>query len=214
MHAMIRVARHTFVAVIPLLIATVSVAPAAAVGQTAPGDNGEAAPVVVYLVRHAERADDGTSDPPLTVAGQIRVQTLRAILADAELTHVHSTDLERTRETARPIAEAAGLPVVLYDPADLQAVADRIRETPGRHLVSGHSNTTPALVAALGGDPHGSIDEMEYDRLYVLVIPPAGPVVTTLLRFGEPYVPGEDFGLRASPGPLTPRSSGSPGSSR
>lgn len=207
------VVRHTLMAALLLSAHALSGTSAAVLGQTPTGDNGDAAPVVVYLVRHAERADDGTSDPPLSVAGQIRVQTLRAILADAGLTHVHSTDLERTRETARPIAEAAGLSVELYDPSDLEAFADQIRETPGRHLVAGHSNTTPALVAALGGEAHGSIHEMEYDRLYVVVLPPEGEVVTSLLRFGEPYVPGEDFGLRASPGPLTPRSSGSPGSS-
>ena len=80
--------------------------PVAAQAEAEAGAAGE--PVVVYLVRHAEKADDGTTDPPLTVAGQIRVQTLKAILADASLTHVHSTDVERTRETARPIAEDAG----------------------------------------------------------------------------------------------------------
>ena len=157
-------------------------------------------PTIVYLVRHAERAENGTADPPLSVAGQIRVQTLKAILADADLTTVYSTDYERTRETARPIAEATGLDILPYDPRDLGAFAEELRQMPGRHLVVGHSNTTPDLVAALGGEPNGTIDEMEYDRLYILVVPPGGGAITTLLRFGEPYVPGEDFGLRASPG--------------
>lgn len=159
------------------------------------------APTVVYLVRHAERAENGTSDPPLSVAGQIRVQTLKAILADAGLSSVYSTDYERTRETARPIAEATDLTILPYDPGDLGGFAEELRQAPGRHLVVGHSNTTPDLVAALGGDPGGAIDEMEYDRLYIVVLPPDRAPITTLLRFGEPYVPGEDFGLRAAPSP-------------
>ena len=154
-------------------------------------------PVVVYLVRHAEKADDGTNDPPLAVAGQIRVRILQALLADVVLTHVHTTDWKRTRGTAQPIAEAAGLDPQLYDAGDLAAVAAAIRASPGRHLVVGHSNTTPELTAALGGDPSGPIHEMEYDRLYVVTIQPGHNPLTTLLRFGEPYVEGEDFGLRA-----------------
>ena len=184
-----------------LAIATVTL-PQIAHGQT--GDETSVGPVVVYLVRHAEKADDGTTDPPLTVAGQIRVQTLKAILADAHLTHVHSTDTERTRETARPIAEEAGLSVTSYDPRDLQGFADQILQTPGTHLVSGHSNTTPALVQALGGEPGSAIHDLEYDRLYIVVVPPGGAAVTTLLRFGEPYVAGHDFGLRNSPSTTPP----------
>lgn len=160
--------------------------------------------VIVYLVRHAEKADDGTNDPPLAVAGQIRVRILRVLLADADLTHVHTTDWKRTRETAAPIAEAAGLEPVLYDPRALEDVAAEIGATPGRHLVVGHSDTTPRLTAALGGDPSGSIQELEYDRLYIVTIVPGRPPLTTLLRFGEPFVAGQDFSLRASREPARP----------
>lgn len=169
-------------------------------GLPAPQD-----PVVVYLVRHAEKADDGTDDPPLAIAGRIRVQTLRTLLADVTLTHVHTTDWKRTRDTARPFAEGAGVELAMYDPRELETLAGEIMDAPGRHLVAGHSNTTPQLVAALGGDPGGEIDDLEYDRLYILVIEPGGSTVTTLLRFGEPYVEGRDFGLRAEPPRRGPR---------
>ena len=167
----------------------------AQIPSTAPDADGEA--VVVYLVRHAERAEDGSDDPPLALAGQIRVQQLLAMLTDVNLTHVHTTDFKRTRDTARPFAERAGVGYAIYDPRELEALATEIAATPGRHLVAGHSNTTPQLVAALGGDPSDAIDELEYDRLYILVIQPGKPAMTTLLRFGEPYVEGQDFGLRA-----------------
>ncbi|MGI9626490.1 MAG: histidine phosphatase family protein [Longimicrobiales bacterium] len=197
--------RYNLLAV-ALVVASVltTLAPTSAWAQSPEVASEPGVPVVVYLVRHAEKADDGTQDPPLTVAGQIRVQTLKAILADAALTEVHSTDLARTRETARPIAEDAALGVSLYDPTDLPGFAEQLKNSGGRHLVSGHSNTTPDLVAALGGDPGTGIDEMEYDRLYILVIPATGPVVTNLLRFGEPYVAGQDFGMRSTSVPRTP----------
>lgn len=176
--------------------ATFAASPAwAQLPSATPNGNDEA--VVVYLVRHAERAENGTDDPPLALAGQIRVQQLLGLLADVDLTHVHTTDFKRTRDTARPFAERAGVEFMIYDPRELEALASEVAATPGRHLVAGHSNTTPQLVAALGGDPSDPIDEFEYDRLYIVVIQPDKPAMTTLLRFGEPYVEGQDFGLRA-----------------
>ena len=76
--------------------------------------------------------------------------------------------------------------MAIYDAQDLEGFADRLRETPGRHLVLGHSNTTPQLAEALGGDPSTPIEEMEYDRLYVLPLTSTG-TSTVLLRFGNPY---------------------------
>ena len=75
-----------------------------------------------------------------------------------------------------------------YDPRDLPGFAAQLRRSPGRHLVLGHSNTTPSLVEALGGDAHGPIDEFEYDRLYIVVIT-GDEVSTVLLRFGELHAP-------------------------
>ena len=196
----------------PLCLAAPGFSPSAALGIPAPVFQTPAdpvpvprEPVVVYLVRHAEKADDGTDDPPLAIAGRIRVQTLKALLADVSLSHVRTTDWKRTRDTARPFAVEAGLELVMYDPRELEAVAAEIRATPGCHLVVGHSNTTPQLVAALGGDSGGEIDDLEYDRLYILVIEAGRTTVTTLLRFGEPYVKGRDFGLRANPPRRGPR---------
>jgi len=158
-------------------------------GIAPPPAAAQSAPVVIYLVRHAERAEDGTNDPPISQAGQARAETLATLLRDAGITQLHTTDFARTRQTGAPLAQALGLGLQVYDPRDLQAFADRLRTTPGRHVVFGHSNTTPALVEALGGEPHGAIDEMEYDRLYVVVLPEDGPAATVLLRFGAPYHP-------------------------
>ena len=153
---------------------------------------------VIFLVRHAERADDGPmgsqmamdpqmkEDPPLSEAGQARASLLAEMLKDAGITHVHSTDFLRTRKTAQPASEITGVSVTLYDSSDLPTFAAELRSTPGRHLVVGHSNTTPALVAALGGDPGHSIEAMEYDRLYMVTFEGESSQ-TVLLRFGTPF---------------------------
>jgi phosphohistidine phosphatase SixA len=142
--------------------------------------------VVVYLVRHAERAEDGTDDPPISESGIERAQLLAEMLKDAGITHIHSTHYKRTLQTGAPLSEAIGLEAASYDPRDLDGLAAHLRATSGRHLVLGHSNTTPDLVQALGGDPGGPIEEFEYDRLYVVVVGGAD-VSTILLRFGAPF---------------------------
>ncbi len=138
--------------------------------------------LVVYLVRHAERAEDGTIDPPISADGERRARLLATMLRDAGITHIHTTDFRRTRTTAAPLAAVAGLVPEVYDPDELLTVAARLRATPGRHLVVGHSNTVPEMVAALGGEPQGEIAQDEYDRLYVLTLADDG-VTTVLLRF-------------------------------
>lgn len=140
-------------------------------------------PTVIYLVRHAEKVDD-SADPELSAPGQVRAAELARVLRDAGVTRVYSTDLKRTRATARPTADERKLPILPYDPRALQPFADTVRTMGGRLLMVGHSNTTPALVRALGGDPGPPIGDGEYDRLYVLTVSPGQPVITIVLRFG------------------------------
>ena len=139
-------------------------------------------PEVIILVRHAEPAPDDTRDPALSEAGIERAGRLTALLEDARLTAVHSTAYRRTRGTATPVAERAALEVAGYDPRDLRGFATELMASPGRHLVVGHSNTTPALVELLGGDPGPPIAEDEHGRVYVLV-PTRDGVRSLVLRY-------------------------------
>jgi len=148
-------------------------------------DSAESSSLVVFLVRHAEKVDQ-SRDPDLSEEGYARAQALAKALADAGLERVFSSDYIRTRETARPVADLYGLEIEEYDPSDLYDLADALRAKGGRHLVVGHSNTTPALVEILGGEAGPAIvEETEYDRLYILTIGKEG-VETVLLRYGKP----------------------------
>lgn len=145
-------------------------------------------PLLVFLVRHAEKAEDSMEmDSRLTEEGTHRAVELARILADAEIDFVHSSDYIRTRNTAAPLAELLELEIELYDTSDLHKLADTIKARGGRHLVVGHSNTTPILVEILGGQPGLPIVEAtEYDRLYILSIT-NDEVNTVLLRYGKPF---------------------------
>ena len=108
------------------------------------------------------------------------------MLKDAGLTHIHTTPFRRTRGTGRPVSEATGIGMDEYSPRDMAGFAEELKAMGGRHLVLGHSNTTPGMVRALGGDPGSGIEEMEYDRLYIVTVTDDG-VSTVLIRFGAPY---------------------------
>jgi phosphohistidine phosphatase SixA len=159
-----------------------------ALAEPAAGQSTHSEPTVVYLVRHAERAEDGTNDPPISDAGEARARLLADMLRDAGIERVHSTDYKRTRVHGRTARRRLGLPLETYEGGGLAALAERIRVEGGRHLVVGHSNTTPEAVAALRGEPGPPIAEMEYDRLYVVTLTADG-ASTVLLRFGAPTAP-------------------------
>jgi 2,3-bisphosphoglycerate-dependent phosphoglycerate mutase len=138
---------------------------------------------VIFLVRHAETPYEPGGDPALTRAGVQRADRLGVLLRDTGIETIHTTDYLRTRATAAPIAAALGLDPVVYDGRALESVAERLRRAGGRHLVVGHSNTTPRLVALLGGEPGPDILVDEHDRVYVVVLEGGGAVRTVLLRY-------------------------------
>jgi len=138
----------------------------------------------IYLVRHAEKEAEG-SDPALTDAGTARAAALADLLEDESIEAVWSSDYVRTRSTAKPLADRLGVDVQTYDPSDLPGFAQALESRAETALVVGHSNTTPALSALLGGEPGNEIDEAgEYDRLYVLSGVGSGAVETGIRRYG------------------------------
>ena len=165
-------------------------------------------PLVIFLVRHAEKTiDNMEKDSHLTEEGYQRAAELARTLADAELAFVHSSDYIRTRNTAAPVADLFELEIELYETSMLLDLADTIKARGGRHLVVGHSNTTPALVEILGGKPGVPIvEETEYDRLYILTIID-DEVNTVLLRYGESSSSAVNSSIASSL--LVPQTSGS-----
>lgn len=163
----------------PLAAPTASVQPVTIADPAA-----DTASPVLILVRHAEKADDDPRDPDLTAEGRARAAALAALLADAGVTRILSSDYRRTRETARPLAEHIGLDVELYDARDLEGLAAELRRATGVVVVVGHSNTTPELARLLGAGDTPSMPDEEYDRLIVLALDGDGAPRTLTLRFG------------------------------
>lgn len=155
-----------------------------------------AQPSTVILVRHAEKAANPANDPPLDDTGSARAGSLAATLADAGVNSIITTQFLRTRATVLPLAERLKLePVTVPATRDLaahaRAVADAVRATPtgGTVLVSGHSNTIPAIIHALGGPEMPELCETDYDNLFVLEMDGERPPRLIRARYGAPDGP-------------------------
>jgi broad specificity phosphatase PhoE len=138
------------------------------------------------LVRHAEKADDGSKDPPLSAAGEARARTLAASLEAASLRAAYATGYRRTQATAMPSAQAHALQVVTYDatrPAADFATQLRHDHHDGTVLVVGHSNTVPALAAALCGCNVAPMGEAEFDRRITIAVAPDGKAMLREERY-------------------------------
>lgn len=128
-------------------------------------------PKTIYIVRHAEKQLVG-NDPELAQSGQLRAKKLAQILADKNIKHIYSTDYIRTRSTAAPTADAAGLTIEIYDPKNHDALVEKIRNLDGNVLVVGHSNTVNQFANYFVGDgeKYGDLTDLEYDYIFELTL--------------------------------------------
>ncbi len=138
-----------------------------------------AAPVVIYLVRHAEKMSG--PDPVLSERGLLRARNIATMLRRAGIAHIYATPFRRALQTAEALAGRIALAVQSYDPGAQEAFARHLRALGGNALVVGHTDTLPELIQHLGGEPGQPCLETDFDRVYQLVIGPDGKVTTTLL---------------------------------
>ena len=130
----------------------------------------------IFLVRHAEKASGenvDAKDPGLSAAGQARAGALSSILKDVHLAAVYATEFKRTQQTAAPAARAAAIDVTTVASNDIESLVAKLKETDGEVLVVGHSNTLPEIMKALGYREPVTVNDADYDNLFVLV--PASP---------------------------------------
>lgn len=134
----------------------------------APGEAAWAAEKI-YLVRHAEKVPDGSRDSALTDKGKARACFLAGFFAGKGLTEVRSTEYRRTMGTAKPVARALGIPLSIYDPAELPVLAMDLKHRDGVPLIVGHSDSTPQLARLLGARDVEDMEDREYDRVIEIV---------------------------------------------
>jgi len=136
-----------------------------------------ASTTTVFVMRHAEAAPEQGGDPGLSLAGQVRAERLVEVFASQPgrmaLDGVIVSDRRRTQDTARPLANALGIPVVVVPADDPRGAVRRALDEfhGGRVLIIGHANTVPGIVRELSGEQVPAMAETDYQTLYVVARP-------------------------------------------
>jgi broad specificity phosphatase PhoE len=134
-----------------------------------------AAQQTIFVVRHAERADGGAgtspmmaADPDLSDKGKARAQALAAVLKDAKITAIYTTQYKRTVQTAEPLAKALGIEAIAVDARDTAALIEKVKAG-GTALVVAHSNTVGQILQQLGVSEPVTVGDDDYDNLFVVI---------------------------------------------
>ena len=145
----------------------------------------------IVLARHAEAVPNAGNDPVLSEAGIARANALAAVLRDAGVTAVFTTQYQRTALTGEPVAAASKLAVVKMpvQGATDAYVAQVLKEIFAKHaggtvVIVGHSNTVPAFVKALTGATV-EIAHDSYDQLFVVTASAPGSGKLVRARYGS-----------------------------
>lgn len=123
-----------------------------------------AQPQTWYFVRHFEKQTG--DNPSLTKTGKARAEALATFFSDKSLTHVFSTNYNRTQQTATPVTTLKNMPIEDYDPRKLVEFAAKLK-TLDHVLVVGHSNTTPQILSLMGGEEI-KLEEGDFGVVYML----------------------------------------------
>ncbi len=141
---------------------------------------------VFFIIRHAEKDTAGGTNADLNAVGRGRAITFPKIFRKIHLSKIYSTDRPRTKNTARPIANAKKRPVDIYDAKQQKELLEKlVKNNKGdKILLVGHSNTVPQLVNILRGtDEEKEFSESDYSRIYIVTVKKIGDVQVHLIRF-------------------------------
>ncbi|QJP35606.1 histidine phosphatase family protein [Nonlabens sp. Ci31] len=128
-----------------------------------------------YFIRHAEKATDQGDDPGLTEKGQKRAEQWVNYFFLKEVDHVISSDYNRTKATAVPLAKAKKLGVEIYQVKEVSGTS--LLETYRGKTVAlyGHSNTINAYANQLQNDQvYKDLEETDYDHFFIVRIDKEG----------------------------------------
>lgn len=140
------------------------------------------------LLRHAEREQNLSADPELSVRGQQQAEKLAQLLKDQPVTAVYATPYRRTINTAAPLVAQKGLNTQFYEPIKAADLLEQLKGNgdKGAVIMVGHSNTIPSMVNALLGERTVSpIAEDDYGMIYIVTVPAAGSPSLVTLRLPE-----------------------------
>ena len=132
------------------------------------GQNSET--TTIFLIRHAEKINDGTKDPALSKKGELRAIKWGSVLKSEYIDRIYSTNYKRTQSTAQAIAEANNISLIhSYNPSGFDF--DKfLSDVKGKTVVIvGHSNTTPSFVNKLiNEERYQQLEHSDFSKIFII----------------------------------------------
>jgi hypothetical protein len=107
------------------------------------------------------------------------------MLGDAAVKAVYVTEVLRSRQTGKPTAASAGVPLTTYVDATALAATITASQHTGTVLVVAHSNTVDDIASTFGASGAGELGEAEFDRMFIIARRSCGSTLVRL-RYGAP----------------------------
>lgn len=125
----------------------------------------------LYLIRHAEKDLNSGADPKLTEKGEQRANQWTNYFFLKDVDHIISSDFNRTKATAAPLAASKNINVDTYDASTLTG-KELYEKYEGKTVVLfGHSNTIGNYANDLQNDEtFKDLDDSDYDHFYIVRI--------------------------------------------
>ncbi|MFZ4771983.1 MAG: SixA phosphatase family protein [Ferruginibacter sp.] len=157
----------------PYLILFLFVYSVQSIATAQPVPKGVSTKTRIYLVRHAEKASDGTNNPPLTIAGFKRAGDLARQLQHNAIQRIYVTQYQRTQLTADSLQLLAAIDTLHYlaeeNGQELFLKMRQQHDFGHRVLIVGHSDTVPDYLIKLGVANYSAdnIPATEFDNLFL-----------------------------------------------
>lgn len=139
----------------------------------------------IIIVRHAEKADDGTKNPPLSDEGTLRAERLCTMLADVKVDQLYATPFLRTNQTLTPLSKKFGIAIESYEASDATFAEKLLQKNKGKTIViAGHSNSSPTLVNRLiKKEVYQKLDESIFSKIWILTFKGSQLIDCSLLNY-------------------------------
>lgn len=134
------------------------------------------ADTTVIVIRHAEKNNDALNND-----GKARADNLFEVLKHADISAIYTSEANRTRQTATPLARKIGVSLVQVSRKGkseedyAKELAKKVRDKKHREqsvLIVSHSDIVHHLVNELSDATIHQINyDDEYDNLFVIIIP-------------------------------------------
>lgn len=138
----------------------------------------------IYFIRHAEDSTNDKQDPNLSEQGKLRAKKYLTYFQDIKFNAVYSTNFNRTKQTATPLATKNNLEMVIYNPFEIDRVAFFKKHVKETLILVGHSNTTPDLTNKfLGKMKYSQMLDNNYSDIYKVIIYEDGTIEDELIKY-------------------------------